>query len=122
MVLQIEGMTIDADKVASMENKRFKVFEKPMYKDYEEDDGRGNKKMNRKLFMKVELSNVEVYDYYPNKTSIKAIVKLYGSDAELFKDKFFQWIVATGMYKGNIRKFLYVEALNIRGFVEEIKI
>jgi hypothetical protein len=122
MVLQIEGMTIDADKVASMENKRFKVIEKPIYKDYEEDDGRGNKKFNRKLFLKVELSNGEVYEYYPNKTSIKAMVKLYGSDAEQFKDKFFQWIVATGMYQGNIRKFLYVEALVINRFFEEIKI
>src|SRR3990167_890203 len=118
MAVPIEGLSVDAEIINSMQNKRDQVIEKPFYNEYETDNGKGLKEVVRKLKLKVRLSDEQVVDYYPNKTSIKAMVKLYGTDAELYQGKYFQWIVATGMYQGSIRKFLYVECLQINGFTE----
>ena len=103
-----EGIAISGEHVKPLKDKKFVVIKKPEY--VELPDMNDPKKTVRKLLVVVELSGTnERMDYYPNKTSIKAMVKQSGFEMDKWVGKVFEWITNDEQAFGKAVTVLYVK-------------
>jgi len=115
-MVDVEGMNVTSEYIKTLKIKRAQIRSVEGYKEFTDDDGNSKKK----LCIKVELETNEVMDYIPNKTSIKTLSRMFGTkNIEItWKDKLFQWIIATTMYQGKKTDVLYIDDVDLNKVVE----
>lgn len=109
MGAQVEGLNVNGDIIASLNDKYFFVASSPYYVEFDDKFHEGQKK--RKLLVPVQLSDGARMDYYPNKASIKMMAAQYGiRDMDKWVSHKFVWGIADQNVAGTMRKILYVLA------------
>lgn len=104
-MVKVEGIAIDGEIVAKLKNKVFEVISKPEYVEFE-DEGKPRRKP---LFRIMSIENKGEHDYYPNKTSVKTLTKMYGDEMDNWLNNRFEFLVTDQMVRGEKKKVLYVE-------------
>lgn len=104
-MVKIEGLTLTGELIYKLEDKGFKIEGIPHYIEKEFDG-----KKQKKLVMSVKLMQSEaVYDYYPNPTSIKALVAQLGEETENWEGKIAEFEVKEQKIRGQDKKVIYVK-------------
>ena len=116
-MVQVENIGLTAEYMNGMKTKRAQILNEAIYREFTDDEG-GSKK---KLCMNIELETHEIMEYIPNKTSVKSLSKLFGSDTLKWKDKLIQFYVSPVMFQGKKTLALYIDDKDLNK-VEEIKI
>jgi len=104
-MVKVEGIAIDGTIVAELKNKEFEITSKPEYIEFEHEGV--NKR--KPTFVIKSVEDESEHSYYPNKTSIKALVKMYGEEMDNWVTKRFEFFVTEQMVRSEKRKVLYVE-------------
>tara|TARA_R100000656_G_scaffold85631_1_gene62335 strand:- start:141 stop:470 length:330 start_codon:yes stop_codon:yes gene_type:complete len=104
-MVKVEGIAVDGTIVAQLNNKVFEVISKPQYTEFE-DEGITRRKATFRI---KSVENEAEYDYYPNKTSIKTLVKMHGDEMDEWVEKRFEFLVTPQMVRGEEKKVLYVK-------------
>lgn len=104
-----DGFPISADEIVKMENKEFEVLHatKELLEDYKDKS-----KVVEKTKLKIALSDGACVDYYPNVTSIRQIVNLFGRDLSKWEHSKWQFEVKPiefGSLKG--QNSLYIKPI-----------
>ena len=72
-------------------------------------DFQDSSKIIRRLIIHIEVVENQIdMDYFPNKTSIKKLVEMYGFEMDAWKDKTFYLKVLDMIVRGEPKKVLYV--------------
>lgn len=102
----LEGFAVEAAIVRNFKDKRFTILDR----EYRETPRLDNpEESERKLVLAVELvENKQRQDYFPNKTSQKALAKMFGPDVNAWIGKMAEWEVAKQSVAGNMRDVLFV--------------
>ena len=106
-MVQVKGMSISGEHIKTLEDKSFFVISKPTY--IEKDDLNHPGEKVEVLMMKVKLADGSEMEYYPNKTSRKAMVNLYGTELDNCVSHKFVWKVAEEKGFGKDLLVLYVQ-------------
>lgn len=108
-----EGISVDGDIVAGMKNKVFNIISKPEYREFKEEKEIGGEtieKTRKKVFMRIQsLESNAIFDYYPNQTSYKTMVKLFGFEMDDWKDKRIEFLVSRQNSFGTMKNILFIE-------------
>lgn len=84
----VEDISVSGEYVETLENKTFVVLTAPKYETYKNQE---TEEEEKRLYMKIQLSDGNELDYYPNKTSIKAMAKLEGFEMDHWIGKVFEF-------------------------------
>jgi len=107
---QFKEATLTANKIALLDNKNFKIVKAPRYELVQSLDKPDEKV--EKLIIKVVLlgeDNAQETDFYPNKTSQKAMVKAWGYEMDAWIGKIGDIEVLTQKIRGETRNIMYVK-------------
>lgn len=96
---KVEGLVLSGEIANDFKSKIFEVKTKPEYREFDDDytDNDGNIKTQKKRIEEMNIQMVETEDHYlyrPNKTSVKAMVKMYGAEMDAWVEKRFEFIVS----------------------------
>lgn len=75
----VEDIAVSGEYVEKLKDKHFVIIAKPFYETYKNPD---TEEELRRLCLKVELSDKSQLNYYPNKTSIKTLVNMFGFEMD----------------------------------------
>ena len=102
----VEGIAVSGDYIVDIKDKHFHIVSKPKYelvpKINQPDE------TEKKLIILIELTDGSMLDYYPNKTSIKTMCKLWGYEMDNWMGKRFLFVTILQKIAGNDRNVLYV--------------
>lgn len=119
-MVQVEDANITGEFVKNLKDRRFVVGAKPYYK--EMPDLKDSTKFIRKVVIPVVVyEDRSVLDYIPNKTSIKTMVNLYGSEMDKWFGKFFEWEIAEQKLGGEMKAVIYVKNKKVEMPLENVK-
>lgn len=111
-MVNAEGIAVSGEMVKNLNDKRFAVGSKPRYEEIPNIDDPS--KTNRRVVMSIILySDRSVLDYYPNKTSVRTMVNLWGVDMDNWLGKLFEWEVIEQKFKGLSKPVLYVKPIKL---------
>ena len=104
----VEGIAVNGEYVKNLKEKKFTIIKAPHYEEFPSMDKPD--KVDRKLIIHIEMAaDAAQLDWYPNKTSIKAIVKKEGYEMDGWIGKMFEFEVASMKIAGNTKQVLYVK-------------
>ena len=106
-MVQAQGISISGEHVKPLKDKKFTVIKKPEYVMLP-DLQNPNEKIE-KLLLTVETVKGEMLDYYPNKTSIKAMVHQGGFEMDKWVGLVFEWYTNDEQAFGKNVTVLYVK-------------
>lgn len=106
-MVQIEGIAVSGEKVASLKKRSFTILKAPHYETLPDLDD--SSKTIRKLVLFIELSDTSQVDYYPNKTSIKTMDAVWGSDADKWIGKMAEFTISEQKVRGVDKQVLFVK-------------
>jgi len=101
----LEGINVSGEYISTIEDKSFTIL-RCQYRDTPDFNGQGT--TERKLILKVRISNGQELDYYPNKTSQKVLAHLFGFDMDGWIGKKATWGIIENMVLGDKKKILFV--------------
>jgi hypothetical protein len=105
---QVEGVAVTGEQVKNLQDKTFTIVNPiPYYTDVPSFDD--PEKKVRKLHLNVQLSNGDIGEYMPNKTSIRTIVAKAGMKLEAwvgFKGEFYTLSQRVGQ---GMKEVIYVK-------------
>jgi hypothetical protein len=107
-MVQIEGIAVSGDKVASLKDKHFTILKAPQYNELPDLDNEG--KTKRKLVLFIELTDGSQVDYYPNMTSIKTMDASWGSEGDKWIAKQAEFTISNQKVRGIDKQVLFVKA------------
>lgn len=102
----VEDIAVSGEYISSLKEKRFVILEKPYYVDF--PSLKDPEEKERKLVLRIELSDGVALDYYPNKTSIKTMANQYSFEMDNWVGKAFLFMTSSQMVAGKERKVIYV--------------
>lgn len=109
MVEFIKGLVVEAEAISKMENKQFTIIDHS-YRQI--PDIREPTKTIEKLVLRIKLQEDSAeLDYFPNKTSQKELVKLFGYDLDKWHDQIVEFEVKEMMIGKETKKALFVKGV-----------
>ena len=102
----VEDIAVSGEFIEKLKDKRCVIVNKPHYEEL--PDLTDPSKKIRKLLLRIEVSDKTILDYWPNKTSIKVLTKLYGFETDNWIGQPFQFMVNTQQAFGKEQKVLFV--------------
>ena len=102
----VQDIAVSGEYMEKVVDKRFVVISKPEYEEL--PSLKDPDKKEKKCVMSIELSDGTALDYYPNKTSLKAMANLFSYEMDNWVGKQFEFIVTPQIIAGNDRMVLYV--------------
>ena len=104
----VEGIALSGSEVAKLTDKHFCIVAVPEY--IEIPDFKDNTKTVRKLKLVVELAENKVRtEYYPNKTSVDALVQKFGRVFGAWISGIAEFFIADQMVNKEMRSVIYVK-------------
>ena len=103
---EIKNMAIDAESVSKLKDKSFTV---KGYRYEEMPDFRDEEKKVEKLILTIDIAMSKGVDYYPNKTSQRTLVGLFGRELDKWVNQVAEFEVLTQLVQGEKKPVLYVK-------------
>ena len=102
----VEDIAVSGEYINKFTDKRFVILDKPKY--VELPTLNDPEKKEKKLLLRIELSDGVALDYYPNKTSIKTMANQYSFEMDKWVGKAFSFLIVPQKVAGQDKKVIYV--------------
>ena len=102
----LKGVAVSGDFIAGLADKSFTILKQPVYENI--PDLNNPKEMVEKLKLFVELSDKSQLDYYPNKSSQKALANMFGYHMTAWIGQKAAWMVNPQIVMGQQKNVLFV--------------
>ena len=101
----VEGIAVSGEAIEQRKDKTFTIAKGCYYTTFTDDQG----KEKKKLVIPVKLSDGIILDYFPNKTSIKTLVRRFDFDMNKWIGQKAEWEVSRQKIQGVDKFVLYVK-------------
>lgn len=115
-MVNVKGLSVSGDLIATAEDKTFFVCAAPHYE--EVPDLRNPEQKKEKLIVPVRLPDGSDMDYYPNKSSVKQMTAQYGFNMDKWVGHRFEWLIADQNIAGQMKKVLFVAPKRYNEFLD----
>jgi len=104
---KVEGIAVNGEIIDRLEDKNFCIVNKPVYVELPKINNPEEKE--KKLLLNILLSDASIMDYYPNKTSIKAMAELWGYEMDDWENKSHVFEIELQKVGKDKKKVIYVQ-------------